>query len=106
MSSATDAISKPFKRLNRDLIEKPFRAGKEAATDLRRQVEKPLRTGATGKGREVKKLSLLQRQREKGRVAEAEDEIALRRGLATSKSAGRQSLIRSTGGGLTKTLGG
>lgn len=104
------AITKPFKRLNRDLIEKPFRAGKEAATDVRRGIEKPFRTGRTGAERKaskrVKQQTLLQQQRESIRLAEAEDEVAQRRGLASSKRGGRQSLIRSSGGGIVNTLGG
>lgn len=73
---------------------------------VRQAVEAPFRTGASGQQRQATKLSLLQSQREKARLAEAEDEVSRRRGLASSKTAGRQSLIRSTGGGLTKTLGG
>ena len=72
----------------------------------RKQIEKPFRTGASKQQRNIKKASLLQKQREGIRLAEAEDEVARRRGLASSGKAGRQSLIRSTGGGLVKTLGG
>lgn len=73
---------------------------------FRQALEKPFRTGATGKQREIKKASLFQQQRENVRLAEAEDEVARRRGQATSGKGGRQSLIRSSGGGLAKTLGG
>ena len=73
---------------------------------FRSAIEKPFRTGKSKKAREAKRLTLLQTQREKARSLEAEDEIARRRGLASSKGAGRQSLIRSTGGNLAQSLGG
>ena len=73
---------------------------------VRQAAEKPFRTGATKQQRNIKKASLLQKQREGVRLAEAEDEVARRRGLASSGKVGRQSLIRSTGSGLVKTLGG
>ena len=66
--------------------------------------EEPFRRGTSSKLRDAKKQGLLQLQRERGRVAEAEDEIAQRRGLASSKRVVRQSLIRS--GGRSQTLGG
>ena len=94
------AIEKPIKRLNRDVVTRNFERGKNFATDIKRDVEKPFRKGDTGKGRERKRLSLLQTQKERARAAEAEGEVALRRGLAAGGKGGRQSLIRST------TLGG
>jgi hypothetical protein len=90
------AIEKPVKQLNKDLITRNFDRGRDFATDIKRDIEKPFRTGETGAGREGKRLSLLQTQREKARAAEATNEIAQRRGLASSGKGGRQSLIRSS----------
>lgn len=90
------AIEKPVKRLNQDLISRSFDRGRDFATDIKRDIEKPFRTGETGKGREGKRLSLLQQQREKARAVDAEGEVAQRRGLASSGRGGRQSLIRSS----------
>ena len=71
------------------------------------KVEKKLRTGASRQAREANKASLLQSQRERQRLAEAEDEVARRRGGASSGKSGRQSLIKSkSASGLATTLGG
>ena len=78
----------------------------EASKKTGQALEKPFRTGASSTQRKLTKQSLLQRQKEKIRAAEAEDEIARRRGLASSGKGGRQSLIRSSSTGLSKTLGG
>ena len=79
---------------------------KDAREKGLKKLEQPLKTGASKQQRNIKKASLLQKQREGVRLAEAEDEVARRRGLASSGKVGRQSLIRSTGSGLVKTLGG
>ena len=69
------------------------------------KIEKPFRKGTTGKQREASRLNALQLQKEQARAVEAEDEIALRRGLAGSKI-GRRSLIQSSPGSLSTNLGG
>ena len=80
---------------------------KDVSEKLRKGVEKPFRSGASRQARETKKLGLLQQQREKVRLAEAEDEVARRRGGASSGKFGRQSLIKSqSASGLAQTLGG
>jgi len=63
------------------------------------------RKGTTGRQRQAQQLNLLQLQREKARVEEAESEIASRRGLAGSR-VGRSSLIKSNPTGLSQNLGG
>ena len=80
---------------------------KDANEKLRKGVEKPFRTGGSRQARETKKLGLLQQQREAVRLAESEDEIARRRGLASSGKGGRRSLIKSqSASGLAQSLGG
>ena len=74
---------------------------------VRGKLEEPFRTGKSRGIREAKQATLLQTQREKARVAEAEDEVARRRGGASSGKSGRQSLIKSrSASGLATTLGG
>ena len=68
-------------------------------------IEAPVKTGASAATRATAKQTLLQQQKEDARVAESEDEIARRRGLAGSKS-GRQSLIKSSPSALSNNLGG
>ena len=72
--------------------------------------EKPFRKGTTSKGRNAANLAkeqlASQQKAELLRKVESEDEIARRRGLASSKGSGRRSLIRTAPTGLAKTLGG
>ena len=68
-------------------------------------------TGKTKKKRAQVKQSLFiekQRQTEDLKLAEADDELARRKSLATSKKAGRRSLIKTSegGAGRSTTLGG
>ncbi len=69
-------------------------------------IEEPFKTGASAQqrvaGREIEK----QKQAEQVKLLETEDEIARRRALAGSKSAGRRSLIASSPAGLATNLGG
>ena len=73
-------------------------------------VEKPFRKGTTSAARNASNLAAAQLDKQQKaellRKAESEDEIARRRGLASSKGAGRRSLIRTAPTGLAQTLGG
>ena len=80
-----------------DLIEKGHKK-------LGKAVEKPFRTGATGKGREAEAQIKRQQQREDVRLAEATSEAAT--AAAAPKRKGRQSLIKSSPSGLSSNLGG
>jgi hypothetical protein len=103
------------KRLKDSLI--PGKAGLDGIKDVRvlnkpgrtkidRSLGKGFRTGKTGKSREAAAQVAAQQQTELLRKAESEDEIARRKGLASSKKSGRQSLIKSSPTGLATTLGG
>ena len=69
-------------------------------------IEKPFRKGATAAKRTAADQIAKQQQMESVRLAEAEGEVAKRKGSAFGKSAGRKSLIKSSAGGLATNLGG
>ena len=69
-------------------------------------IEKPLRTGASAARRDAASLLKTQEQKEATKLAETESEIAEKKAMARSGRAGRQSLIKSSGGGLSTNLGG
>jgi hypothetical protein len=69
-------------------------------------VEKPLRTGASAARRDAAAALKEQKMKESARLAEKESEIATNRALIKSGRGGRQSLIKSSGGGLANNLGG
>ena len=83
---------------------------KKLRTKSSQIVEKPFRKGTTSKSRDASNLAAAQLDKQQKaellRKAESEDEIARRRGLASSKGAGRRSLIRTAPTGLAQTLGG
>ena len=69
--------------------------------------EKPLRTGASAARRDAAVALKEQKMKEGARLAEKESEIATNRALIKSGRGGRQSLIKSSGGGgLANNLGG
>ena len=73
---------------------------------IKKGIEKPLKTGASAQRREAGREIESQKQKEKLKLLETEDEIARKRALAGSKTAGRRSLISSSPSGLATTLGG
>jgi len=95
-----------------DELKKSFRRGTSLATGLKvgekvgKAVEKPLRTGASAARRDAASLLKTQQQKEAAKLAETESEIATKRAMAKGGRAGRQSLIKSSGGGLSNNLGG
>lgn len=89
-----------------DLRKKTRSLQKPLEKAITKTIEKPVRTGASAKSREAAKQTLLQRQREEARMAETESEIQERRALARSSRAGRGSLIRTSGSGTARNLGG
>jgi hypothetical protein len=79
---------------------------KPGRTKVHQGVEKGVRSGKTAAARDAEAQVKAQQKAELLRKVESEDEIARRKGLASSKKAGRQSLIRSSPTGLATTLGG
>jgi hypothetical protein len=100
-------IGKKLTRI-RKKIQKPLE--EKISKPLKQAVEKPFRKGATSEARDAanKQKGLIAKEKQSAllKKAEAEDEIARRRGQGTSKTSGRRSLIRSSGSGLSQTLGG
>ena len=97
-----DGIKKNLKRTG--LAVSTF--GASEAKGGAKKVEQPFRKGATAAKRTAADQIAKQQQMESVRLAEAEGEVAKRKGSAFGKSAGRKSLIKSSAGGLATNLGG
>ena len=78
---------------------------KPARTKSHQFFESGVRKGKTAEGRERKLQVAKQQQIENAKLAEADDEVARRKGRAANKS-GRGSLIKSATPGLATNLGG
>ncbi|NRA79855.1 MAG: hypothetical protein HRU18_16745 [Pseudoalteromonas sp.] len=89
----------------------PFKPDDVIKGSLSADPGKVFKTGKSAKKRAQAKQSLFiekQRQTEDLKLAEADDELARRKSLATSKKAGRRSLIKTSegGAGRSTSLGG
>ncbi len=87
-----------------DEISRPYKKGFESLKKIPKKIEKPVRTGASATQRDAAKTLAEQQQKESALLAEKEGEIALKKAGATK--GGRQSLIKSSAGGLANNLGG
>ena len=88
-----DSIKKSVKKLSPSL-------------SLLKKIDKPFRTGASAARRDASKALKEQKMKEGAKLAETESEIATKRALIKGGKGGRQSLIKSSGGGLAQNLGG
>jgi hypothetical protein len=101
MGDTLKKVTRPTEKLFTEGVKKPVKK----AFNKAQTIDKPLRKGATAQKRAAAAEIAKQQQTEKLRVAEVESEVATRRTLAGGK-AGRKSLIKSSGAGLSANLGG
>ena len=87
-----------------ELNETRKKATKFMGADKLKILEKPFRKGASAQRRDAKAQIAKQQQMESASLAEKDDEIARRKGLAVK--GGRSSLIKSATPGLATNLGG